>query len=342
MPSISVIMPAYNASQYIRQAVESILSQTFENFELLVIDDGSSDNTSDVLSCYQDSRLRLLRNQSNEGVAHSLNRGIQEAKGRYIARMDSDDLSEPIRLEEQFKYMEQHKDVGVSGTWITIFGDQPSTVERSPVGKEIANAYLLFDNPLFHPSVIIRRSALDSLDIHYDSKFSRTEDYDLWTRIAEKTEIDNIPYPLTRMRHHQRSVTNTWSAEMTDQIELLLWCQLHKFGLEIDRRKVKMHHNISRGRRCNSRQNLSEAVDWLLILRVHNMQSQRYSITAFDSVLGSILFRLCRNSTPLGWSVWKTYRSFPYKGGFAPTKNELIRCFLSIMYHRFRATSKSL
>lgn len=342
MPIISIIIPAFNARQHIRQAVESMLSQRFDDFELLVIDDGSNDNTLDELTSLQDSRLRLLTNSINQGVSYSLNRGIGEASGRYIARMDADDLSEPTRLEKQFEYMEKYQEVGVSGTWVTIFGDHPSTLERSPVGKEIAKAYLLFDNPLFHPSVIIRRSALDDLEVHYDSNFSRTEDYDLWSRIAQKAEIDNIPSPLVKMRHHQQSVTHTWSAEMTEQIEALLRRQLRGFGLEIDQPTVKMHHNISRGRRCSSKEDLKKAVDWLALLRAHNLHHQHYSITAFDSVLGSILFRLCRNSTPLGFSVWKTFKSFPYKGSFSPTNNELVRCFLSIMYHRFLSASKSV
>ena len=122
-PKISVVMPAYNAENYIREAIDSILAQTFRDFEFLIIDDGSTDHTVEIIRSYSDSRIRLYQNERNMGVAATLNRGLDLARGEYIARMDADDISLPERFAKQAAYMDAHPDVAVCGSNIILFSE---------------------------------------------------------------------------------------------------------------------------------------------------------------------------------------------------------------------------
>ena len=145
MPKISVIMPAYNAEQYISEAIESILGQTFADFEFIIIDDGSSDSTSGIIASYKDSRIRYFRNEKNLGIVGALNRGLALAAGEYIARMDADDISLPERFQTQCAYMEKHPDVGVCGTAIKVFGKNMEEYDRFfSTNKADLKAELLF------------------------------------------------------------------------------------------------------------------------------------------------------------------------------------------------------
>ena len=121
-PMVSVVMPVYNGSKYLKEAIDSILNQTFTNFELIIINDGSTDNSEDIIFSYQDRRIYYLKNEHNKGICITLNRGLDNARGKYIARMDCDDISMPQRLAKQVNYLERHRDVGALGTDIITFG----------------------------------------------------------------------------------------------------------------------------------------------------------------------------------------------------------------------------
>ncbi len=210
MPKISVIMPAYNAEKYIKEAVDSILNQTYGDFELIVINDCSKDRTKDILLSYTDRRIVYLENEKNLGVAGTLNHGLSAAQGEYIARMDSDDIALPQRFEKQLAYLENHPQTVMCGSKITVFYD---TGEESlchyPAEDGRIKAALLFSSPFAHPSVMIRRQVLDLHQLHYEEAFEKVEDYRLWTRLAEFGQLYNLPEPLLRYRKHPGQVCAT-------------------------------------------------------------------------------------------------------------------------------------
>lgn len=179
---ISVLMPVYNCKEYLEEAIDSVLLQTFEDFEFLIIDDGSTNDTVERILRYNDPRIRLIRNKHN--FIDSLNRGLDEARGKYIARMDSDDRMIPERLALQYQTMETHPDISVCASWMRLFGNRDDVI-YSYIGY-ISHPLidLLNGNIIPHPTVMLRKSFLQIHQLRYES-YPYAEDYKLWTRIAE-------------------------------------------------------------------------------------------------------------------------------------------------------------
>ena len=186
-PIISVVLPVYNGVITIKAAVESILDQTYDNFELIVINDGSTDETSEILASFNDKRLTVL-NQKNQGLAASLNRGIQQSKGKYIARIDADDIAFPERLQKQVNFMEANPAIVVMGTAARlIYSNSTQRVRYRPLDTASIRKNIIKICPFTHSSVMIRKDVLDKVGL-YDvakdgAKKTLVEDYDLWVRI---------------------------------------------------------------------------------------------------------------------------------------------------------------
>lgn len=215
-------MPVYNGEKYLREAIESILRQTFPDFTFLIIDDGSTDNSVDIIKSYDDPRIKLLVNEKNIGISKTLNLGIEEASTKYIARMDQDDISLPNRIEEQIRFMEVHPNVGVCGTWMIAFNaENKSVLKKRPIKNDDIKAMLLFHNPMAHPTVMMQKEVLDKNNLRYDPLFDGLEDYDLWERTSMVTSMENIPKALLRYRLHSTQLSRTSPArqEKLDKIQ---------------------------------------------------------------------------------------------------------------------------
>lgn len=209
-PRISVILPAYNATQYIEQAIESILNQTFADFELIILNDGSTDNTPEIIKRYADAdkRIVFVDNKVNQGLIAVLNQGLDMARGEFIARMDSDDISLPQRFEKQVAYLEAHPDVGVLGTLIHGFGKFNMPGIQIPV---VTALDLLKDSYVAHPSVMIRKSILDKYNLRYNPDYKHCEDLELWSRMIFLTKIHNIMEVLLMYRITGNNIsTQNW------------------------------------------------------------------------------------------------------------------------------------
>jgi glycosyltransferase involved in cell wall biosynthesis len=210
VPPISVVMPVYNSAGVVGEAVESILRQTLRDFEFIIVDDGSSDATPQILSEYarRDSRIKLYT-QENCGLIATLNRYCRIAPGKYIARMDADDISLPTRLEKQFRFLERHPEIGVLGTWIQDVDETRAPIIEWPVPADpvVVRWFLFFGNCIAHPSVMMRRDLLDRLG-YYRPEAIHVEDYDLWIRAAEITMLANLPEVLVQYRISAASVSS--------------------------------------------------------------------------------------------------------------------------------------
>lgn len=207
MPKVSVVMPAYNAEKYVTQAIDSILGQSFTDFEFLILNDCSTDGTEALICAYNDPRIVYIKNEKNMGVAATLNKGLAAAKGEYIARMDADDISLPERFEKQVAFLDAHPHVAVLGTHVECFSSQGSGPLVQYMGSSAQlRIDLLFASALAHPSVMLRRQLI--LDLGgYDSRFEGLEDYDLWCRVAEIADLAVLPQVLLRYRIHPSQVT---------------------------------------------------------------------------------------------------------------------------------------
>ena len=207
-PTISVIMPVYNAERFLKQAVESILNQTFDDFEFLIIDDNSSDNTREIIRSYKDNRIKLITNPVRVGFTNSLNQGLKIAQGEYIARMDSDDISEPDRFLKQINFLKNNPDIGVCGSWIKVIDENNNILQKSklPLTHKLIVWNLFFNDCIAHPSVIFRRHIM-GIPILYNPQFETAEDYELWIRMSKITKIENIPEYLLKYRIHGKNIS---------------------------------------------------------------------------------------------------------------------------------------
>ena len=225
-PIISIVMPVYNASiGYLKESIDSVLNQTFGDFELLIINDGSTETEGiDFIKTYQDERIRLITNPHNDFI-NTLNRGIAESKGKYIARMDADDIMLPNRLQVQYDFMETHSEIDVCGSWAERFGGSTDIIRTHTEHKDIV-ASLLLRNTMAHPSVMFRKSSVckEGIDL-YRHGYTCAEDYKLWTDLAIKgLRFANIPEVLLMYRVSDSQVTNTKQEEM--------WQSTHSIQLE--------------------------------------------------------------------------------------------------------------
>jgi glycosyltransferase involved in cell wall biosynthesis len=196
-------MSVYNGGQYLGQAVESVLAQTFTDFEFIVINDGSTDNTAEILRALDDSRLRIINNARNVGLSRSLIIGIQAAQGEFIARQDADDTSDPERLSRQVEYLDRHPDVGVVGTSACWIGEGDKVVKSWPPGASNGELQqeLLRTCPLIHGSTMFRRICYDEVD-GYNTVMRTGQDYDFWLRISETWDLVCLPEALYTYRQH--------------------------------------------------------------------------------------------------------------------------------------------
>ena len=216
-PLVTVVMSVYNGARYLRQAVDSILNQSFSDFEFIIIDDGSTDDSMAIINTYQDTRIRLVENVGNLGLPTSLNRGIREAKGKYIARQDADDVSLPARLEEKLHYTEQTVDRAVVGSgweYIDIYGDRFGQVaiasDHSEIMKDLIPNKLKFP----HGCYFMRKEALEAIG-GYDERFFYTQDYDLLLRMSKEFKLGAVSSVLYQFR------TAPW------QSNFKILCQAH-------------------------------------------------------------------------------------------------------------------
>jgi hypothetical protein len=213
-PQVTVLMPVRNGAAHLQSAVESVLAQTFVDFELLILDDGSTDATAEILRALRDPRVRIVTHQRNLGLVPTLNEGLELARGQFIARQDHDDLSFPDRLRNQVGYLQAHPDCALVGTeaFATIGNEDRAYRLLRPGHAESIRWYLCFDNAFIHSAVMFRRDVLRNEFGGYPSSF-HSEDYALWSRVAASHETANLLEPLLAYREHAASVTGSMSVE---------------------------------------------------------------------------------------------------------------------------------
>lgn len=224
LPLVSVVMSVYNAEKYLKEAIDSILNQTYKNFEFIIINDGSNDKSLQIIEQYLDKRIVLINNDKNLKLVASLNKGLDLAKGKYIARMDADDISLPKRLEKQVDFMEHNLDVGICGTWLQHFPIGPLDKNReTPTYFDV----LRYPSPFGHPTVIMRKSVLDTFHLRYNPNFEYCEDYDLWSRAIRYTKFANLQEVLFKYREHQSSISVSKSKEQAKKTRTVQLNMIH-------------------------------------------------------------------------------------------------------------------
>lgn len=219
-PKVSVLMTAYNAEQFVGRAIESILNQSYENYEFLIIDDGSTDNTVEVIQKYwaRDQRISVFFNRENKGIAYCRNFLVARAQGKYIIWQDADDISIPRRIENQVGFMDKHPDVGICGGWLQFF-DQAGPISIRKYETEdtkLRNTIFRF-SPVAQPAAIIRASVVRNIKPLYEHRWNGTEDLDVSFKIGQVSKFANLPEVVLWYRQQTNSVTFSRLKELEKQ-----------------------------------------------------------------------------------------------------------------------------
>lgn len=290
MPKISVVMPVYNAEKYLREAIDSILSQTYTDFEFIIIDDGSTDSSPEIVRTYDDARIRFFQNEHNMGVAATLNRGLDLATGEYIARMDSDDISLPERFVKQMEYMDKHPECAVVGTDMEIFGAKRYQFIHSTAPEQL-KVDLLFASALGHPTVMMRSSVVGKDGLHYDNSYNGIEDYELWVRVAAQHELGNLDSILLRYRMHSSQVTKNRADDYLEKHRRLKERQMSALNLPTDGHRFAAFVQYCVEGQVESVQEKRALISYLRKIAAENTKRKIYDPTLLKT---AIMIRACR------------------------------------------------
>lgn len=231
-PLVTVFMPVYNSEQYIKEALESILNQTYKNLEIVLVDDGSTDRSVEIIKSYHDDRIRLVQNEKNMGIPYTRNVGLKEAKGKYLAIMDSDDIAMPNRIERQIDYLEKNPDIDAVGSYYIQFGDVAEKKVTPKYSKpEELKIMLMFYNPIANPSATIRMETLEKHHIKYNLDFFVAQDYQLWVQLAKVGKLEILPEFLLKYRFGHENISKKSNREKREKRKRLIG-RIHEDMLE--------------------------------------------------------------------------------------------------------------
>ncbi len=243
-PLVTVFIPVYNSEKYIKEALESIIRQTYKNLEILLVDDGSSDRSAEIIKSFRNPRIRLLKNEKNMGIPYTRNVGLREAKGKYMAIMDSDDIADPERIETQVRYLENHPDIDVCASNYIRFGERGGKKVRAPfTTPEALKIMLLFYNPIANPSAMVRLGTLKKHGLIYNEQFFVAQDYELWSRLCQVGKITILPEFLLLYRFGHENISKKSTEKKAERRRKLIG-EIHArlirdYGINLNEEEIR-------------------------------------------------------------------------------------------------------
>lgn len=239
-PTVSVLLCVFNGERYLQEAIYSILDQTFRNFEFIIVNDGSTDESTTILKSYHDPRIIYLSNPTNQGLIASLNKGLSYATGQFIARQDADDISLPNRLDEQVKVFNENPQLVIVGS---IFHHIDKTgrhirIRSTPLSDTDIRWHILFENPFAYSSVMMRTSTLRRHGLRYDKEMLHAEDFDLWSRLLHFGKGENINQPLIKIRCHDTQISVVYASEQMATADCIVRANLQQLGIYLATHEV--------------------------------------------------------------------------------------------------------
>jgi glycosyltransferase involved in cell wall biosynthesis len=285
-PVLSIIMLAYNAEHYVKEAIESALSQEFHNFELIVVDDGSTDNTYSIVESFRDERLKIHRNEVNKGIVFSRNKGIALSSGRYIGMLDADDVAMPGKFRKQLEFLESNPEFGMVGSWALLIdstGKETGELWKLSGEPEKIPAIMLFKNYFVQSSVVFRRSCLPSYN--YKEGYEIVEDYKLWIDIMKHSKAWNLPEYLVKYRVHGTNITHQKAMLVRENLIAVYRELLGQFGIDPTDEEIELHHMIREGRTISDPLTFRAASGWLSKLQDLNASRKIFGRKEFAEVL---------------------------------------------------------
>jgi glycosyltransferase involved in cell wall biosynthesis len=286
-------MSVYNGAPHLREAIDSVLAQTFTDFEFIIVNDSSTDSSEEIIKSYNDPRIVLLTNETNMGLPYSLNKGIANAKGKYIARMDDDDICFPERFQKQVEFLEQHPQVGVLGTYAQLVGNEGGIRKHSTHSDELKNR-MLFSCQFCHPTVFIRKSVLQKNNLQYNTAFTTSQDYELWSRMIGLTEFSTLPETLLKYRVHNKQLSKARQAEQLDNTYKVYAGMLSKIGItEVS--LLPLHRRLADFNFVRS-EKMEDVVAYLFRLMQGNKTARFFPEPSFGRFISNYFYNICTHS----------------------------------------------
>jgi glycosyltransferase involved in cell wall biosynthesis len=303
-PLISVLMPTYNCRPFLAESIDCILAQTVGDFELIIVDDGSTDDSQSLLAEYakHDPRIRAVR-QPNAGVGTALNTALDLARGKYLARMDADDRTPPNRFAEQIQFLDDHKEITVVGGWHRTFGTPDSKTYEFPTDAGHLKASLIFRIPISHPTVMMVHQPFKENSWRYDTRKRYPEDYQLWVTIAEHHELANLPKIYLDYRVWPSSVSQNLWHRWRDQFIDIQSRLLARMNLVPNSEQRKIHESLAFDEIPSNAKFIADAHDWLLTIGAHNRKSLALNERGLTRVLTGRYIALYRAAARSGLEV---------------------------------------
>jgi glycosyltransferase involved in cell wall biosynthesis len=280
MPEISVVLPVYNCDKFIFEAIQSVLNQSYTKYEVIIIDDCSTDKTVEIIKGFKDARIKLIVKEKNTGYTDSLNYAISIAKGKYIARMDGDDICLPCRFEKQIAFLESNKNVILCGSGIQIIGTD--TILHHPSSHDEIKVKLCFGSSFYHPTVMGRKEFF--IKNPYNRNLEPAEDYDLWTRLAFQGELANLEEVLLVYRVHENQVSQVMNKYQTT-VGYSSQNRMFERLVKTDKNRLELLHNIFKTQQNYTTADFKKALIFILLLQKNNKKLGVYSKEIFAKAL---------------------------------------------------------
>jgi len=311
---VSVFMPVYNAGAHLREAITSILDQTFKNFEFVILNDGSTDASLDMICSFSDKRIRLINNPENIGLIASLNIGLKECLGEYIVRMDQDDISLPERISRQVTFMDSHPAIGLMGSWFEDFSDtnEGNVIRYDCFDTEIRIRHL-HQTHISHPTAIIRTSVVRAHQLSFDPSFIHGEDYEFWVRMSGFCKLANYPECLVRKRDHVNNISNKYASDQQHSIRRVKLKQFDAMGISLSADQLKLYDRFADSEWNFSESEMEMLNELLPRITEANDSSNFIPVAEFSQYIGRKWFHLCLNHPVLKRRAWSFYMGSPLR-----------------------------
>lgn len=292
-PIVTVLLPVYNGEQYLKDAIDSILAQSYSNFVFLIINDGSSDRSEEIILSYTDSRIQYLNNEQNLGLISTLNKGLQLVNTKYVARMDADDISLPQRLEKQVAFLESHPEVGILGTWSQSFGERNNHIAKYQAEHESIRYKQLYQIQLVHPTCMMRMDVLKSLPFVYDKNYTHAEDYELFTRLSHVTKLANLQEVLHLYRKHSSAVSSVYNKPQLEASVRIKQREFALLGVDAAESQIESFKLLNYQDYSNIKLSVIEIMSLLESMLNANEQSSYIERNYMNKELSQLWFSYC-------------------------------------------------
>jgi glycosyltransferase involved in cell wall biosynthesis len=331
---ISVVMSVYNGQEFLRSAMDSILRQTYKDFEFLIINDGSNDNTEQIIKSYDDSRIVYIKNKRNLGLIDSLNTGLTKARGELIARMDADDIAIGNRIELQYDFFMNNPDMVVCGTDYYAMTERALKRVRNINDSDYLKAILLFSTCFCHPTVMYK-NVFKSSNVEYEGDFLHAEDYRLWTNLSRYGNFGILDIPLLKYRSHSAQISHKHHERQLGLSGRIRIDYLNQMGFICSDENMIIHNLIANNTFIRSLTTLHQIESWLTDLLSQNSTLGAFNNCSFEKVIYKFWTDSCGNSN-LGRSSYKVWKNSSLRNLRKVTTRSILKMAAKLLVRSFR------